>query len=76
MQSITIKIKTTNAAFRSGLDTPEDQAEWDGDACRDEVRRILEHAVTERLSADLFETGGEVALFDVNGASVGSIVVK
>ena len=76
MQNITIKIDTTNAAFRSGLDTAEEQAEWDGDACRDEVRRILEHAVTERLSADLFETGGEVALFDVNGNAVGSIVVE
>ena len=76
MQNITIKIKTTNAAFRSGLDTAEEQAEWDGDSRRDEVRRILEHAVTERLSADLFETGGEVALFDVNGANVGSIVIK
>ena len=76
MQNITIKSKTTNAAFRSGLDTAEEQAEWDGDSRRDEVRRILEHAVTERLSADLFETGGEVALFDVNGANVGSIVIK
>lgn len=76
MKNVTIKIKTTGAAFRSGLDTAEEQAEWDGDACRDEVRRILEHAIVERLSADLFETGGEVALFDLNGNSVGSIVVK
>lgn len=76
MKNITIKIKTTGAAFRSELDTPEDRAEWDGDACRDEVRRILAHLVNERLSARLFENGGEVTLFDLNGNNVGTVVVK
>lgn len=75
MKSINIKIKTTGAAFRSELDSAEDRAERDGDACRDEVRRILE-LTAERLSARLFENGGEIALFDLNGNNVGTVTVR
>lgn len=60
MESVTLKIKTGNAAFTAA---PER-----------EVARILHRAAT-RLEVDSYYAGDTIALMDANGNNVGKLEV-